>query len=353
MGHLAWPIKYLVPGPGAPLSNVINSESLRRDFGQEPFARVMIVITTADSETARALGSVFRQATPAGAYVVTNAINATADMVRFSELDNAHPLRERVDLFQSLLRVHADNKSRASMESYAQRVFPVLRVMPRFDGADKPLYPVLDRPVAEGSGNEQALPKRISELQQHTEDTLAKKGFGLKATIQFSVVELNKTRCLVDPEYSPWKSTRGCLGTSSDCSYSLSNGTVPLQSSELVIVLGANHVVMGNAADAELLFGMGVSITPPQLQGSSKWFGNNATGESFDDKTFAYAFALNCKMFRDIVGDYCHDVGRDLAVGLRYEAYLDPRTATRPSSGLVQPIALVLSTQERHDAMVV
>jgi hypothetical protein len=100
---------------------------------------------------------------------------------------------------------------------------------------------------------------------------------------------------------------------------------------------GVDHVAMGNAASADLLAGTAVAVTPERLRGSASHFLGRA-----EPRLFAFAFALDCKAPAAAAAQpYCLRPPRELLEGaLRYEAYMDPATGTRPSIGLVQPTAL-------------
>ena len=82
------------------------------------------------------------------------------------------------------------------------------------------------------------------------------------------------------------------------------------------------------------------------MHGSAEFY-LGATATPPDAGLFAFAFAANCTETAVNLGAYCADVGpqEGNATGalLRLEAYLDDVSGTRPSAGLVHPIALLFT----------
>ena len=110
------------------------------------------------------------------------------------------------------------------------------------------------------------------------------------------------------------------------------------------VVTGANHVATGNAADNQLLHDTQVAINPAGLQGSAEFYlGTAATPP--DAGLFAFAFGENCTaaLFGSFCANVAPQVGGDAGALLRLEAYLDTVSGTRPSAGLVHPLALVFT----------
>ena len=117
-------------------------------------------------------------------------------------------------------------------------------------------------------------------------------------------------------------------------------------SSLVVVVIGANHVATGNAADNQLLHDTKVVVNPEGLEGSAQFYlGAEATPP--DAGLFAFAFAEKCTLA--LLGSFCAKVppqqGAAAGALLRLEAYLDTQSATRPSAGLLHPLALVFTAQ--------
>merc|ERR1712216_964165 len=113
-------------------------------------------------------------------------------------------------------------------------------------------------------------------------------------------------------------------------------------SSLVVVVIGANHVATGNAADNQLLHDTKVAVNPDSLEGSAEFYlGNRATAE--DAGLFAFSFAEKC--IAQLFGSFCAPVepqqGGKQGALLRLEAYLDNLSGTRPSADLVHPVALI------------
>ena len=167
---------------------------------------------------------------------------------------------------------------------------------------------------------------------------------GLRLNVSFHPVELNKRRCLLDRDYHPYGSGN-CYGTSSDGRYTLSDQyTLPSgnMSSLVVVVVGTNHAATGNAADNQLLHDTTVVVNPEGLEGSADFY-LGATAKPADAGLFAHAFAERCSVA--LFGPYCSKVdpqqGGAAGALLRLEAYLDNLSGTRPSFGLVHPVALV------------
>jgi hypothetical protein len=123
--------------------------------------------------------------------------------------------------------------------------------------------------------------------------------------------------------------------------YKLPQGNM---SSLVLFVIGANHQATGNAADNQLFFDKNVVRNPEDLAGSAEFFLKNAS-QPEDAGMFAFAFAEACD--RNLTSSFCARVpaaaGGQEGVLLRFEAYLDADSATRPSPGLVHPLALLFT----------
>ena len=341
--------------PGASISNTENSATVA------PAARAdapLLVIMTADAATEAAVRSAFAplarissssssSSSSNSLNVATIVINGTSSLLNFG----VDPLGDGCDIFQLCMRVHASaaQTAAADFQSYLGRRFPLLVVEPTFAGADAPLYPVADRPMRQGETTEAGLEARRGVLA----DAVARRmmqgvvapAHRLVATVPFAPVELDKRRCLLDGKYHPY-GTGNCYGTSSDGRYTLSQPyTLPAGdvSSLVTVVVGANHVATGNAADAQLLYGKAVTVNPGGLAGSAEFYLGDAALPA-DAGLFAFAFAENCT---GLATAFCTAVepqqGGAAGQLLRFEAYLDNESGTRPSMGLVHPVALVFA----------
>ena len=89
-------------------------------------------------------------------------------------------------------------------------------VKPAFAAPDAPLCPIADRPMRQGPTNEARLAARREVLRAVIVRAMQQAGLGLRLEVPFSPVQLDKRRCLVDPNYHPYTPTGGCYGTSSD-----------------------------------------------------------------------------------------------------------------------------------------
>jgi hypothetical protein len=325
---------------GASISNTENSATIASAKENKP----LLVIMTPDQNTEAAIRGVFETVAP-GMQVATIGINGTSSLLNFG----TRPLAEGCDIFQLCMRVHASPSQTASpaYHDYLERHFPLLMVEPSFHAADAPLYPIADRAMRHGSTTEVALEQRRSVLQERLVKYMMAAGLRLQTRVAFTPVEVNKRRCLLDGKYAPYRVSDGCFGTSSDGRYTLSDPyTLPQKnmSSLLLVVIGANHVATGNAADNQLLYEKTVVVNPEGLRGSAEFFlGSVATKD--DAGLFAYAFAEQCTAV--LTGEFCSIVGRQHAGAagplLRVEAYLDEKSGTRPSMGLVHPVALLFT----------
>lgn len=351
--RLSWPLRDLEPGPGAPISTLINSATLieAHHRGGEPewspYNKSLVLVTTADAKTAERVVNVMRDVAPIKSDVLVVALNGTTKKLHFSH-GPGHALLERPDLFQSLLRVHVRDPKASSIVEYTAHRYPVMRILPKHAAADVPLPPASEPRSAQGPGNEAGLEAAVALLKEAIiRQVMRSSNLTLVAEVGFTAIELNKSRCLTDPAYKPWRlAPRGCLGTVSDARYSISNRNLPLSTENLslAVALGVDHVAMGNAASADLLAGTAVVITPEELLGSASHF-----LQRYEPRLFAYAFALDCQApVASFAGRYCAPTpkeGSNTFGALRYEAYMDPATATRPSIGLVQPMALAFSAR--------
>merc|ERR1712100_887408 len=113
-------------------------------------------------------------------------------------------------------------------------------------------------------------------LSQHVARRFVTQGMKLTRSVGFHAVEINKTRCLEDPTYAPWRTEtvgfRGCLGLTSDGRASLSDHDVLIKRGTVVVVVGVNHVAAGHALDAQLLAGVTHCILNEYLEGSASRF---------------------------------------------------------------------------------
>jgi hypothetical protein len=281
--------------------------------------------------------------------VITIAINGTKDLLKFG----SKPLVQACDIFQLCMRVHATTTQFATpdFQSYMDRKFPILLVGPSFSAEDQPLYPITDRPMRIGSTTEGGLVDRVDTVADAVAKRLSNgiaEPLVLRSTVDFHPVQLDKRRCLIDKNYHPYGSGN-CYGTSSDGRYTLSTPyTLPQGniSSLVVVVVGANHVVTGNAADMQLLHDTKVAINPEALKGSAEFYTAGGHPDPQDASLFAYAFAEHCNELTD--GGFCATVepqqgGAEGAL-LRLEAYLDTVSGTRPSAGLVHPRAMLFTS---------
>lgn len=109
----------------------------------------------------------------------------------------------------------------------------------------------------------------------------------------------------------------------------------------VLVVLGANHAATGNAADNQLIHDTTVVANPEDMEGSAQFYLGSAS-KATDAGLFAFAFAERCLVA--LSGPYCATVapqkGNNTGALLRLEAYLDNQSGTRPSMGLVHPVAL-------------
>lgn len=324
--------------PGASISNTVNSATLG------PAAKTnepLLVIVTADSNTEADVKKAFKNITN----VATIVINGTADLLHFG----THPLKEGCDIFQLCMRVHASpaQAKASAFAAYLGRRFPLLLVKPSFAAADAPLYPIADRAMRVGPTTEVGLTARRAVLRDAVVKRMQSAQLELRTTVAFSPVELDKRRCLLDPEYRPY-GTGNCFGTSSDGRYTLSHPyTLPAGnlSSLVLVVIGANHAATGNAADNQLLHDTKVSVNPEGMEGSAQFYLGPAATPA-DAGLFAFAFTESCAD-QTLLGRFCAvvDQPKGGAAGalLRLEAYLDNESGTRPSLGLVHPLALVFT----------
>ena len=331
---------------GASISNTENSATVSAAARADT---PMLVVMTPDRDTEEAVRGAFIAAAP-DVRVATIAINGTRSLLNFG----TRPLAEGCDLFQLCMRVHASGAqaATAAFQTYLDRRFPLLMVEPSFPAADAPLYPVADRPMRHGPTTEKRLELRRPVLRESVVERLAAAGLKLRSQVSFTPVEVDKRRCLLDGKYAPYRVSDGCFGTSSDGRYTLSDPYNLTQagnmSSLVLVVIGANHAATGNAADNQLLFEKTVVVNPEGLQGSAEFYlGSEAT--KGDAGLFAYAFAEKCTA--GITGRFCSTIKpqRGGATGplLRLEAYLDDVSGTRPSTGLVHPVALVFTSEEK------
>ena len=329
-------------GPGAPVSNTENSATL-----MPVAARVnapLVVIMTADRTTDSAVRSAFAALPASPLNFVTIGINGTSSFLNFGKSLLGLP-----DLFQLCMRVHASAAQANSsvFKAYANRSFPMMLVEPKFTAADDPFYPIPERAMRTGATTEAGLISRKQILASAVTRTMAAAGYSLHASVLFTAVELDKRRCLEDATYAPWRSVTSCLGTSSDGRYSLNDVYVlpnATNMSELhTVVVGANHVASGNAADNQLLYGLKLGVDPPEMVGSAKFY-MGASAQPEDAHLFAFAFAAN-ECDAQVHGRFCKHVDPQIAgaegIMIRLEAYLDKVSGTRPSEGLVQPLGLV------------
>jgi len=335
---------------GAPISNTENSATM-------PAARVdapLVVLMTADRTTEAAVRSAFDGMNVS---VATIAVNGTSSLLNYgTSPSDALPLDE----FQLCMRVHpsAAQSATAAFQSYLTRRFPILLVEPTFAGADVPLYPVPERPMRHGAGPEAGLDVRRDVLGGAVVQRMLSEGLTLRQRVPFAPVELDKMRCLVDSQYDPYDTgplVTGCYGTSSDGRYWISqhysNPDRGDPASLVVVVIGANHAATGTAADNQLLHDTTVAVNPEALEGSAQeYLGGDA--EPSDSGLFAYAFAEKCPK---AAGSFCATVepqrGGGMGSLMRLEAYLDNESGTRPSMGLVQPVALVFTGAALYDSM--
>jgi hypothetical protein len=323
---------------GASISNTENSATI--PTVEEP----LLVIMSPDRNTEAAVRSAFNVA-DLNISVATIIINGTSPLLNFG----THALEEGCDIFQLCMRVHASpsQNSAAAFQEYLGRRFPLLMVEPSFPAADAPFYPIPDRPMRTGQTTEAGLDLRRAVLNSSVVQRLQASGLKLQLQVPFAPVELDKRRCLLDGNYRPYRVSNGCFGTSSDGRYTLSDAyTLPPgdMSSVHVVVIGANHVATGNAADNQLLHDTTVVVNPEGLEGSAEFYlGSKAIPA--DAGLFAYAFAETC--LPQLTGGFCAIVKRQEggAAGalLRLEAYLDNQSGTRPSMGLLHPVALVFT----------
>jgi hypothetical protein len=349
MIRLSWPPNEVDPGPGAPVSDLMNAFTLRKSHNRSsysPFNKSIVVITTADARTAAAVQSTLRSLVPPDTEVWLNTINLTASVIHFANTSNSDPLHERPDLFQNVFRVHVKNISKPNIQDYMASRFPMMRVSPMDDHADTPLNTVPEPPVAEGPGNEQGLQVNLDALRNAVVSYMKAKGLELADETGFTAVELDRPRCLSDPSYHPWSNkvtARGCLGTVSDARYSLSDKALPSSTTQpVVVMIGVDHYHMNNTASETILWGTKIAMeSAGRLHGSTALF----LGD-IDDRLFAFTFALNCTDgVAAATQPFCASVAEYPQGGLRYEAYGDPNTGTRPSMGLVQPIALAFTSR--------
>lgn len=301
---------------------------------------------TPDRNTEAAVRSAFNVA-GVNMSVATIVINGTSSLLNFGG-DKGGPIAEGCDIFQLCMRVHASPSQTVTsvFQTYLGRRFPLLLLEPSFPAEDAPLYPIADRPMRTGATTEAGLELRRSVLSDAVVQQMQAAGLRLRMTVPFAPVELDKRRCLLDSKYRPY-GVGNCFGTSSDGRYTLSNKhTLPAgdMATMLTVVVGANHAHTGNAADNQLLFGKKVVVNPEGLEGSAQFYlGESAKPE--DGALFAYAFAQNCST--RLTGSFCSTVSRQRGGSagtlLRLEAYLDNDSGTRPSTGLVHPVALLFT----------
>ena len=158
MIRLSWPPAELDPGPGAPVSDLMNAVTLQNKHNStsySPFSKPIVVITTADARTAATVQTVLHSILPSDTEVWLNTINYTASSIHFANKSNSDPLHEKPDLFQTVLRAHVENISRPDIQAYMNIRFPMIRVGPVDGYPDVPLPPVPEPPRAEGPGNEE------------------------------------------------------------------------------------------------------------------------------------------------------------------------------------------------------
>ena len=326
--------------PGAPISNTENSATLPAAMTNAP----LLVVMTADSNTERDVRSAFGAA-DLNMSVATIVINGTSSLLDFG----TRAILDGCDLFQLCMRVHGSpaQTSTAAFKAYETRRFPILLLEPDFPATDAPLYPIADRPMRRGPTTEAGLELRRGLLSDAVEKHMKASGLELRQRVGFHPVELDKRRCLLDSKYHPY-GTGNCFGTSSDGRYTLSDDyKLPANVSSLVVVVvGANHAATGNAADNQLLHRKNPVADPGDLAGSAEFYLGGAATPA-DGGLFAYAFAEDCAT--GATGSFCKAVesqtGGEAGALLRLEAYLDNESGTRPSPGLVHPVALVFTAK--------
>ena len=342
--------------PGASISNTENSATLAAAREDTP----LLVVMTPDKATEAAVRAAFAPEITGltNLAVATIAINGTSVSSSYPKgawLNfGTKPIVQQCDIFQLCMRVHASPVQSATpaFQTYLGKKFPLLMIEPSFQAADQPLYPIADRRMRYGPTTEAGLDRRRDLLAAAVVAKMRSAKLEHRLNVSFHPVELDKRRCLLDAGYHPYGTSGNCYGTSSDGRYTLSNDyQLPPgnMSSLVVVVVGANHAATGNAADNQLLHGTQVVVNPEGLEGSAEFFlGSAATPP--DAGLFAFAFAESCSGPRAAAfGPYCAPVTPQQAGAagalLRLEAYLDDVSGTRPSYGLLHPLALVFTAE--------
>jgi hypothetical protein len=110
-----------------------------------------------------------------------------------------------------------------------------------------------------------------------------------------------------------------------------------------VVMVGVDHHRMNSTLPGTILWGTKIAMeSAGRLSGSTRLLLGD--GEA-DGRLFAFTFAADCAADVAIAAtrSFCASVADHPEGGLRCELYGDPHTGSRPSMGLIQPIALAFS----------